>query len=110
MAKEAKKLTTEQDQLKREQAMLKAAQAQLEKDRELIAKLSTVSVHTTSRNRPAFPPTVNVCGNVLKVDPNTGKVRGDSDPKIIRRKVLAKARQKQLAGAGIMDVELPQGD
>ena len=83
---------------------------QSDKDKAFVEKAKTISVKTESRNKPALPPTVTVCGNVLKVDQSSGKVKGPSDPKEIRARRLDAARRKRLGGSSIMDVELPQVD
>ncbi len=83
---------------------------QTQKDRDFVEKIQTVNVATESRNKPAVPPTVTVCGNVLRVDQATGKVKGPSDPKVIRHRRLEAARKKRLGASGFMDTELPQVD
>ena len=83
---------------------------QSDKDKAFVEKAKTIAVKTESRNKPALPPTVTVCGNVLKVDQSSGKVKGPSDPKEIRARRLDAARRKRLGGSSIMDVELPQVD
>ena len=84
---------------------------QTEKDRKFVEKIKTVAVKTDSRApRQKSPPTVTVCGNVLRVNPDTGKVMGESNPLKIRRRRLEMARKKKLGLSGMMDVELPQVD
>lgn len=83
---------------------------QTQKDKDFVEKIKTVNVATESRNKPNAPPTVTVCGNALPVDPNSGKVIGPSDPKVIRRRRLQAARNKRVGASGFMDTELPQTD
>lgn len=110
MAKKKSSLTA-QEKLKADQKQLKKDQKKLKADQETVKKLGSVAVHTESRERPKYPPTLNVAGNTLKVDQNTGKVIGESDPKKIRARVLERNRQKRLGPAGgTIGIELPQVD
>lgn len=90
--------------------MPRGVSKQTQEDKDFVEKIQTINVATESRNKPAVPPTVTVCGNVLKVDQSSGKVKGPSDPRVIRRRRLEAAREKRLGGSAIMDVELPQVD
>lgn len=83
---------------------------QTQKDKDFVEKIQTVNVATESRNKPAIPPTVTVCGNVLPVDQASGKVKGPSDPKVLRHRYLDAVRRKRLGASGIMAVDLPQVD